>query len=665
MNLDHFLHQSVVVLGAAVLVLLVSHRFKVPPIVGLLLTGLAIGPSASGLVSDAEAIHVLAEIGVVLLLFVIGLELSFGKLKEVGRPFLVGGSVQALVTTAIGALAATAAGLRPGSAVFYGFVLTLSSTAIVLKLLGDRREMEAPHGRVSLAILIFQDFLIVPMIVLTPVLAGAVAASPAELAQRFGGSLAAVALVFVAARYLMPRLFHQFALTRVREVFVLGALGICLAMSWLTHSFGFSLALGAFLAGILVSETEYSHQVVAEILPFRDVFASVFFVSIGMLVDLQFVAQHAVVVFGLALAVVVAKALACALAVAVLRFPLRTVVGVALGLAQIGEFSFVLMEVGHSHGLLQGDRYQLVLSAAVLTMLVTPALSQLGPAALLKLYARFDRRKVESDGDETAATAGRSGHVIVIGYGHGGSLLARVLRETRTPYVVIELNSEIVRRARSAGEPILFGDATRVAILEHADVETASVVVFAVSDPVAVRYGVRLARDLSPSAQILVRTRAVGEIAEIQQLGADQVVAEEFETAIEIFTRVLARFHVPRNIVRAQTRLMRGEGYRMLRAPSLAAGASEKMLEALVEGTTDVFRVEAGSSADGRTLKQLDLRRESGASVVAVVRGETSFPNPSADLVLEVGDDLVLVGNHAEVDGAFALLEAEVTPADP
>ncbi len=650
MELDHFLHQAVVVLGAAVAVLLVCHRLRVPPVAGLLLTGLAIGPSGMGLVSDGEAIHVLAEIGVVLLLFVIGLELSLGRLKEVRRPFLIGGSIQALLTTAIGATAATIAGLRPGPALFFGFVLTLSSTAIVLKLYGDRRETDAPHGKVALAILIFQDFLIVPMIVLTPVLGGEVAASAGELARRFGGSLVAAALAFLAARYLMPRLFHLLVQTRNREVLVLGALGICLGLAWMTHSLGFSLALGAFVAGLIVSETEYSHQVVADMVPFRDVFASVFFISVGMLVDLKFVAAHAPAVFGLAIAVVVAKVLACGVAVAALRFPARTVAGVALGLAQIGEFSFVLMEVGHSHGLLQGERYQLILSAAVLTMLATPALLPLGPALGLRL-----RGRARAPGDEAIAEK-KSGHVIVVGLGAGGGLLARVLRETAIPYVIVELNGETVRRARAAGEPIFYGDATRREILQHAGIETANVLVFAVSDPAATQRAVRLARELNPAVQIIVRTRTVQEIEELRRHGADQVVAEEFETAIEIFTRVLARFHVPRNVVRAQTRLLRGEGYRMLRAPKLAEGVTDAMLEALAAGTTEVFRVEPASTAEGRTLRDLDLRRKTGASVIAVVRGETTFSNPSGDLALEPGDDLVLVGAHEQVDGAFALL---------
>ncbi len=651
MDLDHFLQQAVFVLGAAVAVLLVSHRLRVPPLASLLITGLVIGPSGTGLVSDAEAIHVLAEIGVVLLLFVIGLELSVSKLKEVRRPFLIGGSIQALLTTAVGAGAATLAGLAPRQALFFGFVLTLSSTAIVLKLYGDRRESNAPHAQLALAILLFQDFLIVPMIVLTPVLGGEVAASSGELARRFGGSFAATGLAFLAARYLMPRLFHLLVRTRIREALVLGALGICLAMSWLTHSLGFSLALGAFVAGIIVSETEYSHQVVADMVPFRDVFASVFFVSIGMLVDLGYVAAHAHVVFGLALAVVVAKIFTSGVAVAALRFPARTVASAALGLAQIGEFSFVLMEVGHSHGLLQGERYQLVLSAAVLTMLATPALLPLGPVLGRKL-----RGPAAPDPDGDAGARVRSGHVIILGFGHGGGLLARVLREIAIPYVVVELNGETVRRAAEEGEPIVYGDATRREILHHAGVETANVLVFALSDPEATRHGVRLARDLNPSLEIIVRTRTVQEIAELRKRGANQVVAEEFETAIEIFTRVLARFHVPRNVVRAQTRLLRGEGYRMLRAPTLADGVSEAMLEALAAGTTEVFRVEPASSAAGCTLQDLHLRRETGASVIAVVRGDVSYSNPSAELVLEPGDDLVLVGSHEQVDKAFMLL---------
>ena len=657
-ELEHFLAQTVILLGSAVAVLLVASRLRLPPLVALLVTGMLIGPSGLGWVSDVEQVEVFAEIGVVLLLFAIGLELSLTQLRELRRPFFLGGGVQAGLTIALVAAGAFAFGIPPNRAAFLGFAIALSSTAIVLKLYDDRREIEAPHGRASLGILLFQDFLIVPMIVLTPVLAGTAAASPGQLVLRFGGALAGVAAVVGSARYLVPKLFDRIAGTRVRETFVLASLLACLALAWLTHSLGFSLALGAFLAGLIVSETEYSHQVVADVAPFRELFASLFFISIGMLVDLRIAAVHLPAVLGLAAAVVAGKALVTGTAVAALGLPSRTRILTALGLAQVGEFSFVLMEVGRRNGLLVGEPYQILLSAAVLTMLATPLLVA-GAPAVADAWTRRRAKAAPPGGEETAAPGGLArprDHVIVVGFGVSGRLLARVLKEAHIRYVVLELNSATVRQARREGEPILFGDASRREILHAAGLEAARMVVFVISDLRALARSVHLARGLNPTVEILVRTRRIDEIEALRALGADDVVAEEFETAIEIFTRVLERYHVPRNVVRAQTRLLRGESYRMLRSRSFDAGVSEAVLDALEAGTTDIFRIEPGSPVAGRSLRELDLRRRTGATVLAVVRGERSTPNPAPDTALETGDDLVLVGSHQEIDRAFDLL---------
>lgn len=654
MELEHLLRESVVLLGSAVGVLLLAARLRLPPVVALLLTGLLIGPSGLGWISDVEQVEVFAEIGVVLLLFVIGLELSLARLKELRRPFFLGGSVQAGLTAALAAGAAWALGSGAGRAVFLGFVVALSSTAIVLKLYDDRRETDTPHGRVVLGILLYQDFLIVPMIVLTPVLAGSVGASPAALAVRFGGSLLAIGAVVIVARKVAPALFDRIARTRIRETFVLGSLGICLALAWVTHALGFSLALGAFIAGLLVSETEYSHQAIADVAPFRDVFASIFFVSVGMLVDLPFAADHLPAILGLAAGVLVLKALVAGGAVAALGMPSRTRILVGLSLAQVGEFSFLLMEVGRLHGLLAGETYQVLLGAVVLTMLATPLLVRAAPAAA-EAWLRL--RGGAAAGDlEGQPGGGMEDHVIVVGFGAGGRLLARVLKEARIAYVVVEMNSETVKRSRREGEPIFYGDASRPEVLAHAGVERARVVVFAISDHSALRRAVQTARSVAPAAEIVVRTRRIDEIEELRTLGAHEVVAEEFETAIEIFTHVLQRYHVPRNVVRAQIRLLRGEGYRMLRAPGRGAAVSAAVLDALEAGTTDIFRIEPGSPVAGRTLRDLDLRHETGATVLAVVRGESPHPNPAPDTVLESGDDLVLVGSHADIDRAFDLL---------
>jgi CPA2 family monovalent cation:H+ antiporter-2 len=657
MELEHLLRQSVVLLGSAVAVLLVASRLRLPPVVALLLTGLLIGPSGLGWIASTEEVEVFAEIGVVLLLFVIGLELSLARLKELRRPFFLGGSVQAAATAALAAGAALALGHGAGRAVFLGFVVALSSTAIVLKLYGDRRETDTPHGRVVLGILLFQDFLIVPMIVLTPVLGGEAGAGPADLAVRFGGSLLAIGAVVIVARKVAPALFDRIARTRIRETFVLGSLGVCLALAWVTHALGFSLALGAFIAGLLVSETEYSHQAIADVAPFRDLFASIFFVSVGMLVDLRFAAAHLPAILGLAAGVLVLKSLVAGGAVAALGLPARTRILVGLGLAQVGEFSFLLMEVGRRHGLLGTETYQVFLGAVVLTMLATPLLVVAAPRAAEAWLRLRGPGAAAAAGDlEEQAGGGVEDHVIVVGFGAGGRLLARVLKEARIAYVVVEMNSETVKRSRREGEPIFYGDASRPEVLLHAGLERARLVVFAISDALALRRAVQAAHGLAPAAEIVVRTRRIDEIEEIRALGAHEVVAEEFETAIEIFTHVLERYHVPRNVVRAQIRLLRGEGYRMLRAPARGAAVSAAVLDALEAGTTDVFRIAPGSPVAGRSLRDLDLRHVTGATVLAVVRGETPHPNPAPDTVLETGDDLVLVGSHADIDRAFDLL---------
>lgn len=662
MHLGEFLIQALAILGGSVVVVFLSAKLKLPSIVGLILTGLLIGPSGLGWVGGADQVEVFAEIGVVLLLFIIGLEISVGELRALGRPFFLGGGAQALLTMAAGlglALLWDAGNWR--SAAFTAMVVTLSSTAIVLKLYDQRRETQTPQGRALLGILLFQDFLIVPMIVITPVLAGTATTSAAELVARFALALAAVGLVVVASRRLMPSVLHQLVRVGVRELTVLAALAVCLALSWFTWSLGFSLALGAFIAGILVSETEFGHQVVADIVPLRDVFASLFFVSIGMLVDLRFAASHLPLVASLAVAAIVVKALFAALAIRWVGYSPRVAIIGGLGLAQIGEFSFVLMGVGRRVGLIEESDFQILLTAAVLTLLAAPLLIQVAPGVGSRL-ARLVHEPPES---VTASEAAIEGHVVVVGYGVNGSVLCRVLGQASIPYVVLDLNASTVRLARQEGVPIRYGDASRREILERAGVERAQVVVFAISDLKVVRRSVRIARALNPSAEIIVRTRMVREIEPLRSAGADDVVSEEFEAAIEIFKLVLEKLHVPRNVIRAQTLVLRGEGYLLLRSGRMGQEASEAVLKAFEAGTTELYRIDDDSPAVGSTLRRLDVRGRSGAAVIAVVRGADSYPNPSPDLELRSGDCLVMVGGHAEIDRAFAQLDGHAPPAAP
>jgi K+:H+ antiporter len=651
----------VVVLGSSVVVLFAAHKVRLSPIVALLLTGMLIGPSGLRLV-DRGSVELFAEIGVVLLLFTVGLEVSLVRLRKNWRPFLLGGGGQVLLTIGTVALVAMAWRVPSGEAVFLGFLAALSSTAIVLKTYTDRHELQTSQGMVSASVLLFQDFCLAPMLFLVPVLAGTADTSLVAIAGRVLSGLLLVGVGFLAARTLMPRILESIVGTRTRELFVLGALTICLAMALATSRLGLSMALGAFLAGLIISESHYGHQVVAEILPLRDVFNSIFFLSIGMLLDFGAVAEHPVLVVLTGLALLLTKAAIAAVVTASLGYASRVALVVGLSLAQVGEFSLVLATVGRDLGLLGGPFFQVFLGAAILTMLVTPLLIQAAPrladhAPRVPMPAAFRRRRRPAD-EEPAVEM--SNHVMIIGYGVNGRNVCRVLASTSIPFVVLELNGSAVHEGQRHGHPVHFGDATRREILSAHGIAGASMLVVGIADQAAARRIVRIARGMNPKLHILVRTRVVSEVDELRALGADDVIPEEFETSVTIFGRVLERYHVPRNVIRAQRRMIRDEAYGMLRAKGREERiAGTRVAEILEAALTETFLVTAGSPADGATLQELDLRRRSGgASVIAVVREGKPTTNPSPDMRLGANDNLVLVGSHAALESAANLLSA-------
>jgi CPA2 family monovalent cation:H+ antiporter-2 len=654
MNL-FILQELVIVLAVSVLVISLSQKLKLPSVVGFLLTGILIGPSALRLVRDPHVINVLAEIGVVMLLFTIGLEFSLERLKQIKKDFWIGGGLQVVSTTLITALILRLLGVPPAEGIFYGFLVSLSSTAVVMKILADRAETDAPQGRFSLGVLLFQDVAIVPMIALVPILANAAAVSWTRIALRFSLSLALVGAAFFAALFLAPRILAFIVRIRIRELFIITSLLACLGMALLTSSLGLSLALGAFLAGIILSESEFSHQVVSDILPFRALFNSLFFISIGMLLDLESVWNEWSFVLVLAISIFSLKTVAVFLTAKVLKKSSRIALLSGLALAQVGEFSFVLASVGRRNDFLPDFIFQGFIASSVLTILATPFLIGLSPALADMSEKFFGWRPGRRDAG--AVPRPHNNHVIIAGFGLNGQNLARVLKEAGIGYVILELNPDTVRQARACGESIIFGDVASKEILADAGVDRAKAVVFAISDPRAARRGVKIARELSRDVSIIVRTRFTTEIEELYRLGADAVIPEEFETSIEIFTRVLEEFHVPKNIVDAQVKLLRSEHYGMLRGSGSARPSMEKISELLTAGTAETFFVAKDTPAEGRTLGELDLRKKTGATVIAVVRGEQSFTGPSSEFRIQEGDTLVLVASHKDMDRAFQFLE--------
>jgi len=651
------LGELVVVLAASVFIIYLSHKLRLPSVVGFLLTGVLIGPGGLSLVKNSETVQTLAEVGVVMLLFTIGLEFEPARLKLIKRNFWAGGSLQvALTTAAVVGLLCGFFGLRFQEALFYGFLVSLSSTAVVLKILGDRGETDSPQGRISLGVLIFQDLAIVPMLALVPVLANAGSASLGAIAVRFGLSAAVVAAVFVVARFLMPALLHMVVKTRIREVFLLATLFLCLGLAVLTSSLGLSLALGAFLAGVLMAESEYSHQIVSDILPFKDVFNSLFFIAVGMLLDVGVVWRFLPAVLGLVATILVVKAVVVVLTVGRLGYGSRIAIMTGLALAQVGEFSFVLAGVGRDNGFLSGDIFQAFIASSILTILATPFLIRISPV-LAERGARALRWKSRAREEPRKPGRDLAGHIIVAGYGLNGRNLAHVLKESGIAYVILELNPVTVREAAAEGEPIIFGDVSSPIILEEAGIGRAKGIVFAISDPLMTRRGVRAAKRLNPAVFAIVRTRYTTEIDELLKTGADDVIPEEFETSIEIFIRVLERYHIPRNVIEAQVKVLRGECYGMLRgACSAIRPVAERIAELLAAGTAEIFFVGRGAWPAGQTLGAIDLRGRTGATVIAVVRGEETFTSPGAEFEIKEQDTLVLVASHRDMDRAFQYL---------
>lgn len=639
-----FLNEIVLILAMSVGVLFVCHRLGLPPIVGFLVAGVICGPGGAGLVKSVHQVEMMAEIGVVLLLFSIGMELSASELMRLKRPVFLGGLVQIGLTIALFEALSVAGGFETNQGLFLGFLAALSSTAIVLKELQRKAELESPHGRVSLAILIFQDLAIVPMMLLTPFLGG----KGGDLASSLGimalKGVAVVGIVLVLAKYVVPRLFLMVARVRSRELFLLATIVFCLSVALLTASVGLSLSLGAFLAGLILSESDYALNALEGVMPFKDIFTSLFFVSVGMLVDVTFIIHNPLLVLGVAGAVIVLKTLAAGGAVLALGYPLRTAIAGGMTLAQVGEFSFVLAKVGLDAGLFNGDSYQLFLAASVITMSVTPWLIHGAPLLANKL-GRAPAPKPET----TSGDPHLKDHLIIIGFGPGGQRIAHAARRADIGYYVLEMNIDTVRREQAKGEPVHYGDASYPEVLKHAGIKQARVLVIVVSDPSAARRIVSTARAISPNVKIIVRTRFLGEVDELLKLGASDVVPEEFETSIEIFTRVLVEYLVPNQMIERFILEARGANYRMLRTPGLPLDGQKLLTPQLSGMDLAVFTVEEDSTLAGHTLIESHLRKVHGLTLVAVDRQGEMHLNPEGSFRLEPGDKAYVFGRQEDM----------------
>ena len=651
-----------VIFTASIAVVFVFHQFRLPSIAGFLVAGALIGPYGLNLISDIETVRALAEIGIVLLLFTIGIEFSLVHLVSMRRLIFLAAPIQVGGVLCIAWLGAMLAGLSWQQGVFWGFLFSLSSTAIVLKTLAERGDSDSIHGRATIGILVFQDLAVVPMMLLTPILGGQSDGSALAILLTLGESVLVVALVIAASWYLVPKVLGHIVRSRSRELFLLTIIVSCLGIAWLSSLGGLSLALGAFIAGLVISESEYSHQAMAEVLPFRDSFNSLFFVSIGILMDWRVLFSHPLPVAGLLAAVLLVKFVAGAGAVLLAEVPLRSAIMVGIALAQVGEFSFLLAQQGQESGFLRGDPYQVFLAVSVLSMIVTPFLMQWSPhlARRAEAWQRLRHWLPSHTTGHVVQTEGKQvrvkDHVIIVGYGLNGRNLARVLGETEIPYLALDLDGDIVSREAKHGVPVYYGDGTNPNVLRHMKIEDAKVLVVAISDPFITRRAVQVAKGLNPQLHVVVRTRYLRELEELHQLGADDVVPEEFETSIEIFSLVLQTYKLPQEFVMQKAKQIRREGYALLRRSELPELSHHLRGGTLADAAVETFRIDDDSPAQGKTLAEIALRPRTGASVIAWTRAGVTQANPSENTRLMAGDIVVLIGSRAQIRQAMELL---------
>lgn len=660
-----FLGELVALFALSVLIAYLCYRIRIVPIVGYLIAGALVGPFAFGFVEDIELVDYLAEIGVILLLFTIGVEFSLEELKGIGRFIVTGGGLQVGITTVATIAALALFGVDWQTGLFTGCLVALSSTAIVLGLLSERAETDTPSGKLSLGILIFQDLAIIAMVLLVPLLGGEGSGGLGLLWVLLRALLIVTAVVLLA-RLVVPRVLNWVARTRRQELFLLTVVAICFGTAWMTSLFGVSLALGAFLAGLIVSESHYREHALSEILPLRTIFTAVFFVSVGMLFNVGFIIENALLTIVVAAAVLAGKFVVTSGSILALGFPTRTAAIAGLSLAQIGEFSFVLQRAGQEVGLSPaglgtvGD--QGFIAVAVLLMIATPFMMEAAPGLGARLSELLPSRKDEQDVVEETAF---EDHVIVVGFGPAGNRLVQVLGNSGIPYIVIELNATTVDSAMTEGMPILYGDATRVPILEAACIHKAKVLVVAINDRDATLRIVRLARYENPTLQIFARTRFMADVERLQNAGADVVVPEELETSVRLFSNVLNAYMIPSEEVAKQVSTIRADDYGVIRGS--IQEAHMMVLQGLDEEGlhTRAVAVREGAPVAGRSLAELGLRNKYGLTVLAVRRGDRTIGSPAGTFRLEPGDRLVLIGladQFAECSGLFRPDGREPTP---
>ena len=624
-------------------------KIKIPTIIGYLLTGIIAGPSLLAIIRSPHEIELMAEIGIIILMFTIGLEFSLNHLIKIRKIVFLGGFIQLLFTAIAIMVVARIYNMSWEASWFVGFLVALSSTALVLKILQERGELTSNYGRTVVGILIFQDIILIPLILLTPILGGKTTNIGVELFMLAIKSIGIMVLVLVGNRWVMPKVLHLIALTKNKELFLMCILLICLAVALLTSELGMSLAFGAFLGGLMISRSEYSQDAFSHVIPFRDAFTSFFFVSIGMLLDLSFVSNHIFLIIGTVLLVILIKTIVAGGSAFVLGHTFRGTIVVGLAMAQIGEFSFILAKTGQEYLILTEFYYQLFLAVTIVSMAVSPFLIMIAkPTANLMLKLPIPQLLIKGLFPlQEIDVPKMQSHIVLIGKDSRSLNLSRMARHMKLPYVSIVFDPAEVRKRQLKGESVIYGDAMNEPILRKAHVETAEIVVISIGETITALGIIEKVRKMNSHAYIIVRSKYVSNIKDFYQMGADQVIPEEFETAIDLFELVLKKLLIPKDEIDEAISRIRDDNYGIFREKdenntvTLTDLIPDMEIIALKAGSYELF--------PGNSLESIDLRKLHGLTVVAVKRSGEILENPGSAFVFEPDDIVYVLGKPTKI----------------
>ncbi|MFH0736313.1 MAG: cation:proton antiporter [bacterium] len=648
------LNDLVILFGVSLLVILVFNKIKIPAVVGFLLTGIMAGPYGLGLIKSIHEVDLLAEVGILLLLFTIGIEFSFKEIFEIKKSLIIGGVTQVAFTTITVSIISLLFVNSINEAIFIGFIAALSSTAIVIKIMSEKGEIDSPHGKTILAILIAQDIIAIPMILFVPYLAGNQAGVGISIPLLILKALLILVMVFVLTKYIIPYMLYQIAKTRIRELFLISILVICFGIVWISGSLGISVALGAFIAGLIISESEFSHQALGNILPFRDVFLSIFFVSIGMLLNTNYVFDNVLLIISLTLLVLILKSGWGIASTLLLKYPIRTAVLVGLSISQIGEFSFVIAKSGMSYKILNEANYQLFLSISILTIGLSPFLIRYAGWFADKAQKHLGKKGTEKI--KNLSKTKLKDHLIIIGYGVTGGNLSQAAITSKIPYIVLELNPDTVAKEKKKGIPIYYGDASYDGVLRQLNTEEARIMVIAINDPYAIRRIVSSAKNINPNIHLIVRTRHISETNSLLKLGADEVIPEEYETSIEIFTRVLLKYLVPLEEIDNFTDEIRANSYKLFRA--IPKKVKDREI-GIPEITISSIKIGKKCTLINKNLQELDFRNNYKAAILFVRKGKELITNPNGDYTIIKDDIVYLICEPTKINELRKLLNGK------